>query len=395
MIHTSIETHKPAIGWFLLLILIGTILRLILVQRGYNFDIASYRIVADIALKGGNVYAETQRYNYGPIWFYILSFLDILPFPLLDPLLSLRWKISAFLSFIDIAIAVYLYRRYSIKIATFFFLNPVSIIITGYHSQFDNLAILLALLSLHMIEKNAETNHKISLFGLFLLGISLSIKHILFLFPLWLAFKNNRWRDKLVTMTIPYLLFLATFIPYLPEGREGIINHVFLYRSFSNAPFWLGSMPNIIIEKIPLFLLFIGSLSILGLVVRAKKPLDSLLIYTIALLVFSSAIANQYLSICIVGISVHSNAMYLLYSVAATLYLLASGDALHFQFFQHYLGDNGNSAVIGYQELMLLLFMGLLLQLTSKTQQNQQLELLRQSISHLKTEVKKQIKTPW
>jgi hypothetical protein len=31
------------------------------------------------------------------------------------------------------------------------------------------------------------------------------------------------------------------------------------------------------------------------------------------------------------------------------LYLFSSGDGLHISFFQHYLGKNGNSGVIGYQ----------------------------------------------
>jgi hypothetical protein len=55
-----------------------------------------------------------------------------------------------------------------------------------------------------------------------------------------------------------------------------------------------------------------------------------------------------------------------LYSVSGMLYLFSSGDGLHISFFQHYLGKNGNSGVIGYQELVFLLFLGLVLQLMSK-----------------------------
>ena len=144
----------------------------------------------------GNVYQETQRYNYGPVWFYILSFIDTLPFPMSDPLLSLRWKVTGFLSIIDIAIATCLYRWYGFKIATLFFLNPISIIITGYHCQFDNLAILCALISIKILDKNARIISYKTLLGLILLGLCLTIKHLLFLFPFWLAFKNTRWRDK-------------------------------------------------------------------------------------------------------------------------------------------------------------------------------------------------------
>lgn len=379
----------------MLVIVVGTLLRLAAAQRGYNFDISSYRIVADISASGGNVYVETQRYNYGPIWFYILSFLDYLPFPITDPLLSLRWKTTLFLSLTDIAIATCLYRWFGLKVAALFFLNPISIIITGFHSQFDNLAILIALLSIKAINNNIQTLTYTSLAGLALLGLSLSIKHLLFLFPVWLAFKNTRWRDKLLTISIPYGIFLATFLPFLPEGSKGIINHVFLYRGFANAPFWTGSVPSVIIDKIPMFYLFIGTLIILGLISRTRKPFESLLIYTISLVVFSSAIANQYLAISLVAISVHWNFIYALYSIAGTIYLLASSDGLHIPFFQYYIGNNGNSSVIGYQELIFLLFIGLIQQLLSKETKDYLLGLVKKFICLIKNEIMKQIKSPW
>ena len=389
------NTKPNSFGWFILVIVAGAILRLAVAQRGYNFDIASYRIVADIMANDGNVYLETQRYNYGPIWFYILSFLDFLPFPISDPLLSLRWKVTAFLSLTDITIAACLYRWYGFKIATLFFLNPISIIITGYHSQFDNLAILVALISVKSLDNNASILSYRTLLGLILLGLCLTIKHLLFLFPLWLAFKNIRWRDKLLTISIPYAVFLASFLPYLSTGSDGIINHVFLYRGFANAPFWNGIAPEVIIDKIPMFILFIGTLFFLGLILRTKKPLESLYLYTICLVIFSSAIANQSLAICIVAISVHSNFIYALYSIAGTIYLLASGDGLHISFFQHYLGSNGNSSAIGYQELVFLLFLGLILQLVHKETKTKMLHLFKKYITCLKQEIMSQIKSPW
>lgn len=384
--------RKTALSWFILLLIIGSALRLLAAHRGYNFDIVSFRIVADIAANGGNVYAETQRYNYGPIWFHLLSLLDSLPFPISDPLFSLRWKVSLFLTGCDIAIATCLYRWYGLKIAALFFLNPIAIIITGYHSQFENLAILIGLLAVKSIEKN---DSQLSLSGLALLGLSLSIKHILFLFPFWLAVKNTRWRDKLLTLLIPYSLFLGSFLPYAIEASDEIIKHVFLYRSFSNAPFWLDIFPTIISHKIPVFVLFMGTMILLGLLLRDKKPLDSFYLYSLSLVIFSSAIANQYLAICIVGISVHSNTLYILYSIMGGIYLFASGDGLHFTFLQQYLGSDGNTSFIGYAELVFVLFLGLVLQLLSKTTKQRWLSLFRQQVKELKNEVKKQFQAPW
>jgi len=170
---------------------------------------------------------------------------------------------------------------------------------------------------------------------------------------------------------------------------------VFLYRSFSNAPFWTGVFPSIITNKIPAFFLFIGTLTMLGLLWRPKKPLDSLFLYTISLLVFSSSIANQYLAICIVAISVHSNFMYIVYSLAGTIYLFASGDGLHIDFFQHYIGNNGNSSVIGYKELIFFLFLGLFQQLLSKEKKQHLLLFFKAHYNCIKNELIKQVKSPW
>jgi hypothetical protein len=47
---------------------IGVGLRIWVSTLGYNFDFESYAVVASIIDSGGNVYAETHRYNYGPVW---------------------------------------------------------------------------------------------------------------------------------------------------------------------------------------------------------------------------------------------------------------------------------------------------------------------------------------
>ena len=41
-----------------------------------NFDQTSFEIVARIMRREGNVFAETERYNYSPIWSYCLLVLN-------------------------------------------------------------------------------------------------------------------------------------------------------------------------------------------------------------------------------------------------------------------------------------------------------------------------------
>jgi hypothetical protein len=302
----------------------GIVLRLLLPLRGHNFDVESYKIVAAIVRQGGNVYELTRRYNYAPVWFNILHALDVLPWLSGDPINGLRWKIAIFLTVIDVGIFAFLLKRYSFRVAALFFLNPISIIISGYHNQFDNFAVLTGLLSVWLFERENRKSNRI--WGLIGLGLSLCIKHILFFYPLWLAFKERHWPEKIRVVLIPYLLFLGSFVWYLPRGEAGIRENVFSYESTANGPFWSMVLPFL---SVPRKYLFFATLLVVGLYQRKKAPLESLHTYFISLIVFSSAITNQYLAICVPSIAVSWNWVFGLYTVFGTITLLLDADGLH------------------------------------------------------------------
>lgn len=334
-----------------IIVTVGVLLRMLVPLRGHNFDVESWRIVADIVAAGGNVYADTDRYNYGPVWFHILQVLDAAPWFSGDGLTSLRWKVALFLTFVDLGILFVLVRQYSLKIGALFFLNPVSILITGYHSQFDNLAVLLGLGSV-VFYHNRRSEYALYLCAVGI-GLSLCVKHILFLFPLWMALKDLDIGKRLIVLLVPYGIFLASFAWYLPDGMEGIIRNVFLYRSLDNAPLWSLLFPVIWSSLIPKVVLFVAALFALGLLWRGKSPLDSINLYLISLVVFSSAVANQYLAICAPSIATMWNWAYALYSVVGFVFLLVDGNGLHMEI-------AGLRHFEGYQWLVVILATGLL-----------------------------------
>src|SRR5512146_1412095 len=99
---------------------IGLALRFLVALAGHNLDFESFQIVAGITARGGNVYAETARYNYGPIWFGVLRALHSV-----SPS-DLRLPIVALLSLTDTGIFLILWRRFGPFAAFLFFLNPIS-----------------------------------------------------------------------------------------------------------------------------------------------------------------------------------------------------------------------------------------------------------------------------
>lgn len=338
----------------LLVVALGVTLRILCAERGQNFDVDSYRIVADIMLRGGNVYQETTRYNYGPIWFHALHGIDLLRIPQVAWTHDFRLKVALFLTIIDLCIFSFLLRSYSLKVAALFFLNPISIIITGYHSQFDNFAVLTGLVAIAAYARAATSTQRS--IALVILGLSLMTKHVLFAFPLWLAFREKSWTERMRVVSIPYLIFLGGFLFYLPEGAGGIIKNVFLYKSWDNAPFWSLVAPYVVYRFVPKTLIMISALLILGYALRRRAVLETLHLYLVALVVVSSAIANQYLAIPIPSVAALWNWGYAGYTLVGTLFLAVDGDGLQLQFLREVLRWHG---AYGYYPVVVSLGIGL------------------------------------
>lgn len=135
---------------YILAIVFSVIARLYLSTFGFNYDFESYKIVVKIVQGGGNVYAETSRYNYGPIWFNILNILNFFGE-------YFRIGLILTLSLADILISCILWGKGFKLSALLFLFSPITIFISGYHNQFDNLAVLLAMLSvLIFVERESE-----------------------------------------------------------------------------------------------------------------------------------------------------------------------------------------------------------------------------------------------
>ena len=220
-------------------------------------------------------------------------------------ILLFRIFIVSTLTLCDFLIAKLISRKAGNLWGIIFFLNPISLIITGYNNQFDNIAVLFGAYAVLCLENSASQREfkPADFYGTILLSLSLITKHILFAFPLWILLnKKINTRKKFLYAFIPPLLFLLSFVPYWPEGSQGIISNIFLYRSFNNFPllglsilsYWRIFLPYQNYICFPVFIFLIIGCSYFF---RSEKIYDLFLLYIIALVCFSSAIANQYLAI--------------------------------------------------------------------------------------------------
>ncbi len=350
---------------FILFVFVGFFLRVWICQFGSNMDFASWQANLDLFKEGRSIY-EFGNYTYATPWIYTLYILDTLSFPVLEntkfvqniPGEFYRIKIVIFLSFIDFLIFLLLFRNYSLKIGLLFFLNPISIIITGHHNQFSQYAILFGFLSILLYE-NKNINKRILISSL-LLGISLAVKHILIFFPLWWAFKEKKIINKIIVIVVPYSIFILSFFPFLINEFQYVYENVLINWKREDGPFWGMFGPKIIHMYFSLQTLFSLLLVILGFLFVDKKLKESFYFYLMAVVIFSSMMYTQYLVIPLIALAVYWNWKFLLYTLLTFLLFLVDGDQLNLEFLRDIFEWDLRATRIAFYPIILVLFIAFL-----------------------------------
>ena len=319
--------------FYLLICLISIFLKLQILKLGHNFDFESQTIIVKSISEGFNPW-DTDRYNYGPIYAWILySFYQVSG----DNWLLFRQINVTFLGFIDVLISLIFWKLNKKYIALVYVLNPISIIISGYHNQFDNIAILAIVTMSFLVLKSKINNINIIL----LLSLSIATKHIFVFLPFWLIYFFYKNKLKVYSLIFPFFFFILLFIPYLipfvhnsPLNKtfEKIINNVFLYSSTGNAPL----LDTVFKINDPLksisFFTFVFALVVFGVLIQKLNFIDIFLIYTLVLVIFSPSMANQYLVIPIIAVLYYRNIFSYIYMLYATLFLMHDENGLGIDF---------------------------------------------------------------
>jgi hypothetical protein len=319
----------------LIILAVGLVVRILLSYLGHNFDFQSFWLVGEIAAKFQNVYVETDRYNYGPIWFSLLFiFRKVADFAPGNETSVFRWQIVLALSLVDVGIFQILRKKIGLKTAALYLLNPVVMLISGYHNQFDNLAILMAIGASLLLDRFLirSTNRNL-IGGLILLGLSITTKHVFIFFPLWIALKlisKHDWKMAGISLCVPLGIFLISFLPFVPDGGFGeIIHNVFLYRSVENGPFLRLLVPDFIRQISSPIVWLIGVMTLWGYLFRKFDFWKLSLVYLVVLVMFSPAMANQYLAIPAAFIACFPNPFLVIYSLWCSFIIVGNKDGLH------------------------------------------------------------------
>lgn len=346
--------------WLLLIVGLGLYLRLFLANLAlHNFDIDQYQLDIDIMERGGVVYVEQQNYNYSPFWFHTLWIVDRVGSILQLPLYV---SVRTFLSLVDLAtlgiLLLFARRRQlsPIKTAIYYFLNPIPIVISGYHGQFDNIAVFFMLLAFYAFLYVAPQLKKSRYMLSWMLSSMALIAKQTILFPLaFFWFHATSMYKAVAILSLAAVAFLMTFLPYLPVAKTPIVKNVFLYRSAEGrygigeiinrrcwqtnctfATFTVGAITVPFGVKEIYFLLFMAGAGILGVIVKIDDPMRAALYGTLYFLTFTNGIGAQYLIIPISLGALFPTKWFLLFSIASAPFLLGNDDELKIVTFGHF-----------------------------------------------------------
>jgi hypothetical protein len=287
-----------------------------------NYDSDSYRIIAAAAQRGEDLYGPAGRYNYSPLWAWILRELERAGSA---AGIDLTRMVGLFLTVVDLTTAGVVFflcrsRMPADRAAlagALFFANPVSVLVTSFHGQFDNLSFLFLLLALLCFRKESSPG----LLTAAALALSLAVKHVTWFFPL-LFTARRRPRLPLALAAGTYVLFLASFLPSWRSWR-GILDRVFGYRGELGHYGLEGLL--LVFPSMPMALLTVFLFVAVGVAIVKLARVEiarACLLLVLVQMIFLPGFARQYCVWPIALGSLFPSPGYLIYTLIAAGFVL-------------------------------------------------------------------------
>jgi hypothetical protein len=295
-----------------------------------NWDMRTYREFAEFAPRGGGLYRDIISYHFSPVFAFLL-----LGVARIAPAIGVSFEKSVGLVLLaaDAVSALLVYRiaRWNLGrlplpaalTSLLFFSNPVSVFVTGFHLQFDNLAILF------LVAAIAASGGKDLLRPpvLALLSGSLLFKHVTWFYPLLFARGRLAWR-KLLALAVPYLVFFAvSFLPYW-RVRRVTAKRIFGYSSLAED---YGTAMLTKVPGIPSWapaVLFLLATAAAVVAFRRMEIGRACLLLFLVLLIFVPGVVEYYFVWPIALGSLYAGAGYAVFTLVVSAFFLGSPDGL-------------------------------------------------------------------
>ena len=289
----------------------------------------TYRQFVDAAPRGGALYSEAP-YHYSPLGAFAVLGISKAASPIGIPfekavggVLLLADAVTAYVLFL---IARDRFGRPADRAAgtaLLFFANPVSVFVTGFHLQWDNVAILFLVVAVWLAGREPERRTATSL----ALAASLLVKHVTFFHPLLFARRTGRKGWFPVEILLPYGFFFGSLLPYW-GSRAAVFEGVFRYRSLSE------DYGTAMLRKLPGFPEWAPTAILLGatlaavLAFRRMEIGRACLLLFLVLLIFVPGVVEYYFVWPIALGSLYAGAGYAVFTLLVSAFFLGSPDGL-------------------------------------------------------------------
>jgi len=209
---------KHPLLFLVLVALLARLLPLLLLPVGAGYDIDSFKLVSDAFLNGEEVYTSTARgrHPYLPLQMYIIGTTTFLS--RVTPLPFITWlKLPSVLADLFITAIIFkVFRRWGESETTAVFwallyaLNPISVLVSTYHGQFDSIPTLLLLLAWYTWNFGRHVKRSAALLGFAILDKTWPA---LFLPVIFIRLPDHRRRliYTLISISIP-VLFTGAYV---------------------------------------------------------------------------------------------------------------------------------------------------------------------------------------
>lgn len=337
----------------LLILTITLVMRIIpqiLLPVGAGFDIQSFEIVGNTVLANKDVYStlETQgRYPYLPFQMYWSAFCIIIA-KKTDIPFAVFVKTAPVIADAVIAASIYILsaRNYNKIIAgnrsLLFAVNPISILVSAYHGQFDSIPIALVLFSILFMNKPVKS-------GLFF-GLSILTKSWPVLFLPTLLKNSASIKNRIIFLGVVGAIPAAGLIVYILIFNSTLLNILKIALTYNHGIGVWGygyfiKLFSTMTNQSEVFKWFIQNsrfitLAILGIIWLRVESLQSIpkSLFTIllAFTTFTHAFSIQYLSWIIpfaLLADIKNNDRWILrYTISAFCYMFLAYHTLILQF---------------------------------------------------------------
>lgn len=270
---------------------IALVIRLVclyLFRNIYNYDTQSYLQVGELTLKKINVYPEIANLHHPYLPFFLYVEAIAVLFGKTKALIILIIKFVNVLFDLGILYFIYLLSKKNLKTTFIYAINPVTILITTLHGQFDVIPVFFILLSIYFENKKQDLPLILS----YSFALLVKTWPILLFIPMTRRIKNK----KLIILIIFFpLLFISIYMLLFKSSLIDIIKTLIYYQGLWGIwGIWsLLGKQRILLQKLTTSVFLISYFGYSWLL-KEKNLIKNILTLLLFFFVFTTNFSIQY-----------------------------------------------------------------------------------------------------